>query len=76
VPSLKPLRHLTHFCIHFFERLTLGHKLGYGPGVQFELRAQQVQAFEFSGTLRTLEQAVADAHLTFNQGRYGSVLTH
>lgn len=36
-----------------------------GLGVKFELLAQQVQEFEFSDALSTLEQAAADAHMTF-----------
>ena len=37
-----------------------------GLGVKFVLLAQQVQEFEFADALITLEQAAADAHITFN----------
>jgi hypothetical protein len=37
-----------------------------GLGVKFDLLAKQVQDFEFSDALLTLEQAAADAHITFN----------
>ncbi len=37
-----------------------------GLGVKFVLLARQVQEFEFSEALVTLEDAAADAHITFN----------
>jgi signal transduction histidine kinase/HPt (histidine-containing phosphotransfer) domain-containing protein/ActR/RegA family two-component response regulator len=40
--------------------------LRMGLGVKFDLLAQQVQEFEFSDALITLEQATTDAHITLN----------
>jgi signal transduction histidine kinase/HPt (histidine-containing phosphotransfer) domain-containing protein/ActR/RegA family two-component response regulator len=47
-----------------------------GLGVKFDLLAQQVQEFEFSDALTTLQQAAVSAHITFNQGSHGPVSTH
>lgn len=47
-----------------------------GLGVKFDLLAQQVQEFEFSDALLTLQQATAHTHTTLNQSGHGPVSTH
>lgn len=47
-----------------------------GLGVKFDLLAQQVQEFEFSDALLTLQQATAPTHTTLNQSGHGPVSTH